>query len=176
MLRRARPGSREPGGGAEVDLPHLPRHRQGKRIPIRKAKAKSVVRVELATSSYRQFGPGMGVPVRITLGKPRFRLSYSYEEIRLLAPTPRIFRLGGGDFDHEYRKHLEKIGVERLETIFEDVAGRHDSGRLILLCFENVLAGESCHRRSFARWWEEQTGEAIPELNPEDYQAQKRLF
>ena len=157
-------------------LPHVRRYWQAERGPVPKAEADAIVKVELATSSYRQFKLGMGVPVRITLGKPRFRLSYSYEEIRLLAPTPRIFGLGGGDFDHEYRKHLEKIGVERLETIFEEVAGRHDSGRLILLCFENVLAGETCHRRTFARWWEEQTGEAIPELNPEDYHAQERLF
>jgi hypothetical protein len=118
----------------------------------------------------------MGVPVRITLGKPRFRLSYSYDEIRLLAPTPRIFRLGGQDFEHEYRKHLEKIGVERLQAIFEELAGWHDGGRLVLLCFENVLAGESCHRRVFARWWEEQTEELVPELDLEDYRAQKRLF
>ncbi len=114
--------------------------------------------------------------MRITLGKPQFWLSYSYEEIRLLAPTPRIFRLSGDDLEHEYRKHLEKFGVERLKTIFEDLAGQHEGRRLVLLCFENVLAGESCHRRIFARWWEEQTGTAIPELDPEDYRAQERLF
>jgi hypothetical protein len=39
--------------------------------------------VKLATGSYRQFRPDLGVPVRVTLGKPRFRLGYEYEEIRL---------------------------------------------------------------------------------------------
>ncbi|MBA3471842.1 MAG: DUF488 family protein [Rubrobacter sp.] len=139
------------------------------------------MRVEVATSSYRQFEPGIGVPVRITLGKPRFRLSYSYEEIRLLAPTPRIFRLGGEDFEHEYREHLEKIGVERLKTVFEEVSGRHGRDQLVLLCFENVLAGERCHRRVWADWWFEQTGQRVPELEPnavvEQHEpAQKTLF
>ena len=176
MLRWACTRGRKPDGGADGALPHMRRHRQGERVFVPEAEVEAIVRVELATNSYRQFKPRMGVPVRITLGKPRFRLSYSYEEIRLLAPTPRIFRLGSDDFEHEYREHLEKIGFEWLQAIFEEVAGRHEGSRLVLLCFENVLAGESCHCRTFARWWEEQSGQAIPELNPEDYRAQERLF
>jgi hypothetical protein len=36
----------------------------------------------------------------------------------------------------------------------------------VLLCFEDVHRdGEgACHRRTFARWWEEQTGEVVEEL------------
>jgi hypothetical protein len=111
----------------------MQRYWQAGRGPVPKAEADAIVKVELATSSYRQFEPGMGVPVRITLGKPRFRLPYEYEEIRVLAPTPKIFRLRGKEFEHEYREHLERIGVKRLKTIFGQMAGRHDDTRLVLL-------------------------------------------
>jgi hypothetical protein len=130
---------------------------------------------ELATSSYRQFKPGMGVPVRITLGKP-WRFGFDHEEIRLLAPTPQSFRLEGEEFEREYRRRLDGIGVERLRTIFEDVAGRHENARVCLLCFENVLKGELCHRRTFADWWHRQTGEFVPELDPAEFGAEPRLF
>lgn len=176
LLRRARLRSWKYDGGSDGALHDVRRHREDEGVPVPEAYMEAVILTELATCSYRQFMPSMGTPVRITLGKPRFRLFYSYEEIRLLAPTPRMFRLRGKDFEHEYCEHLEKIGVQRLKTIFRQMAGRHDDAHLVLLCFENVLAGESCHRRTFSSWWEEQTGEAVPELDPEDYQAQERLF
>jgi Protein of unknown function, DUF488 len=132
---------------------------------------------ELATSSYRQFRPSMGTPVRITLGKPRFRLAYEYEEIRLLAPPPRVFALQDREeFEAAYRQHLDAVGAERLRQVFERVSGEHGGRRLVLLCFENVLAGESCHRRMFARWWKEQTGQDVPELDPARFDPQQTLF
>jgi hypothetical protein len=47
---------------------------------------------------------------------------------------------------------------------------------LVLLCFENVLAGKRCHRRTFADWWYGRMGQRVPELDPEDFGAQQRLF
>jgi hypothetical protein len=133
--------------------------------------------VELATSSYRQFRPAMGVPVRITLGKPKFRLSYEYEEIKLLAPPPKVFALQDEEeFEAAYLQHLGAVGVERLRRVFESLSGAGGSTRLVLLCFENVFGGESCHRRMFARWWEEQTGQDVPELNRARFGSQQSLF
>lgn len=34
----------------------------------------------------------------------------------------------------------------------------------MLLCYEDVSQGLNCHRRTFADFWEQQTGQAIPEL------------
>ncbi len=138
--------------------------------------------VELATSSWKQYRPGMGVPVRITLGKPRFRLPYSYEEVRLLAPTPAIFRLrDDAEFERAYLDHLDRIGVERLRGAFDAISDKHGGRRLVLLCYEDVLAGQLCHRRMFARWWQEQTGQEVPEMDVRDFASvedtyQKRLF
>jgi hypothetical protein len=39
----------------------------------------------------------------------------------------------------------------------------HGERPLALLCFEDVHAGQLCHRRMFAAWWHEQTGELLPE-------------
>jgi rubrerythrin len=43
---------------------------------------------------------------------------------------------------------------------------------MVLLCYENVVKGERCHRRMFAAWWEKRTGEEVPELAP----AQQELL
>ncbi len=126
--------------------------------------------IELATSSWKQFRAGMGVPVRVTLGKPRFKVGFDYEEIRLLAPTPAIFRLESDEeFERAYLDHLDRIGVERLRRAFDAISDRHSGRRLVFLCFEDVLAGQLCHRRMFARWWEQQTGREVPELDPADF-------
>jgi hypothetical protein len=45
----------------------------------------------------------------------------------------------------------------------------YDAGNdhLVLLCFEDVdQPGKSCHRRMLATWWQEHTGDVVPELEP----------
>jgi hypothetical protein len=37
---------------------------------------------------------------------------------------------------------------------------------VVMLCFENVLAGERCHRRYVAEFIEQNTGLVVPELEP----------
>lgn len=158
-------------------MPGVPGHRQGGRVRVPEAQEEPLM-VELAKSSWRQYRQSMGVPVRITLGKPRFE----YEEIRLLAPTPAIFRLkSDADLEREYLAHLDRIGAERLRDAFDAVSGKHGGRRLVLLCYENLLKGQACHRRMFAEWWKEQTGIVVPELDVREFgdsedTYQKRLF
>ena len=45
-----------------------------------------------------------------------------------------------------------------------DVARTHPGRRLCVCCYENVLAGEVCHRRWFAEWMEDCHGLVVPEL------------
>jgi hypothetical protein len=43
----------------------------------------------------------------------------------------------------------------------------------VCLCFEDLTKpGLWCHRQIFARWWTEETGEAVPELEPDVRQEQ----
>ena len=53
-----------------------------------------------------------------------------------------------------------------LRAKFEVISDRHGGRRLVILCFEDVLAGHFCHRRVWAGWWHERTGQSVPELEP----------
>jgi hypothetical protein len=65
-------------------------------------------------------------------------------------------------YEREYLLQLEDAGVEGISAQLErKVAGANDT--MILLCHEGP--GEFCHRRLFARWRREQTGQEIPELD-----------
>ena len=45
--------------------------------------------------------------------------------------------------------------------------------RLVLLCYEDLTKpGLRCHRRLFANWWCENTGDVVPELEPNVRQEQ----
>jgi hypothetical protein len=124
--------------------------------------------VRLRTGRYQTFDPSMGTPVRVTVGRPKFPLDYEIAaEIDELKPLGRIFNLSGEEFEQAFRAHLEGIGVDRIRERFAEVAAEHPEP-LVLLCFEDVLAGQACHRRTFAHWWNEQTGEDVPEAEPAD--------
>jgi hypothetical protein len=64
-------------------------------------------------------------------------------------------------YESEYLPKLEAAGVEEIDAqLKKKVANSSDT--VILLCHEEP--GQFCHRRLFARWWEEKTGQEIPEL------------
>jgi len=123
--------------------------------------------VELATSRYADFCEEMGVPVRISVGAPRFPLGYDLEEhIPELYPTWAMLKMEPEQYDALFFAKLEKVGVERLRSISTAIAERHGGRRLVLLCYEDVLGkGQSCHRRGFAKWWLEKTGVEIREID-----------
>lgn len=117
--------------------------------------------MKIFTSRY-QNGRGIlesgAVPIRITVGAPRFSLAYKLAgSIPELAPERAWFdRL---DFEQVYLGKVAGFGVPYLRERFEGLGPS-----LVFLCFENVQAGEICHRRMFADWWTGQTGEIIAEL------------
>jgi len=127
--------------------------------------------VPLATSRYQNtsliIDSGF-VPVRITLGPPRWKLGYTLNgQIKILAPSRWIFAIKDEvEFDEAYRKQLDEHGVDQIAAEIGRVSGAFGDRGLVLLCFEDILKlGEmSCHRRSFARWWEERTQQTVPEL------------
>jgi hypothetical protein len=81
----------------------------------------------LATCSWRAYRPEMWLAVRITLGKPLHWFTYPYEEVRLLALLPRVFRLRDDRaFEGAYEQHLEAVGVETLQRKLQDLSERHE--------------------------------------------------
>lgn len=119
--------------------------------------------VKIFTSRYSN-GPGIlesgAVPIRITAGHPRFSLPYKLAgSIPELAPLREWF--DRSNFADLYVAKLEKWGPAYYVERFEELGDGHP---VVLLCFENVTAGEVCHRRMFAGWWIVKTGEEIEEL------------
>ena len=47
---------------------------------------------------------------------------------------------------------------------------RRCASGVVLLCFEDVWAGQQCHRRLLAEHWQERTGHLVPELEPPQIQ------
>jgi len=128
------------------------------------------VRVTTARySNYQGIAESELIPVRITLGHPRWQLPYQLGGIvKELAPTRELFKVRDDDeFDRRFCQHLDSIGLETIAAKLTDVFVAHPgTDGLVLLCYEDLrVHGErSCHRRTFARWWEAKTGRPCPEL------------
>jgi hypothetical protein len=109
------------------------------------------------------------VVVGITRWRPRFPLAYKVKaNLSILAPsakmltearagnlTPRAFRA-------QYVRQLERVGVQNTLAALRQLQGK--SKGLALVCYENVGAGERCHRRYLAAWLKVRAGLDVPEL------------
>ncbi|MFE3216080.1 DUF488 family protein [Streptomyces antimycoticus] len=122
----------------------------------------------LFTNRYQTFQSSQGVPVRITLGAPRFKLSYSLTHVvRELAPRREYFSKPLPEFTAAYRGDLDRFGATRVADRLHQITEAEDDYRLVLLCFEDLAdAAQWCHRRIFATWWKDVTGDEVRELGP----------
>ena len=117
------------------------------------------------------------VPVGITYGNPRWPLPYKLAgNFRQLAPSKDMFGMEDRCmFEEAYRDKLDRLGVAGVTKLLQKVVDATGNDRLCLLCFEDLTKpGLWCHRRLFANWWLEKTGEDVPELEPAV--RQERLF
>lgn len=127
----------------------------------------------IVTGRYQDWTAEDGVPVRTTVGYPRFwkgpsRGGPALQYVKEIAPFG-VFKNDELDQDEKrmlYRQRLEEnkeLIVDRLGGL----AAENPDTRLGLLCYENVAAGEVCHRRWFADWYEGRFGIAVPEFDRE---------
>jgi hypothetical protein len=80
------------------------------------------------------------------------------------------------EFADLYTQSLERRGIDYFAQRFADVARAACVDELILCCYEDLrmsaLPGIGpatfCHRRIFAEYWEEQTGQVVQEIAEED--------
>ncbi|MEU7092997.1 hypothetical protein [Kitasatospora aureofaciens] len=138
----------------------------------------------LATCTYQEYRLAMGLPVRTTAGAARFFTEPLAGHAQAITPTRQLLaaNLPEDAYEFQYRRMLNETGVDAIRAELEFIARRAAAGDtpLVLLCFD-VLSkpGNWCHRSHFAKWWEEQTGQAIPELGSkprEVRQAPPTLF
>lgn len=156
----------------------------------------------LATGSYRimqaarlEFPDMTLVPVRTSIGKPRFQLGYDLVEFNGTIAPYGVFGKKAAEQEEGYRQlylaRLRSKGHAHVGARLKEIANRYGPGAtLVLLCFEDLspkgmqkVPDNFCHRRMFADWFAECIGEPIPELDemiglPADTSkgAQDKLF
>ncbi|KAA9379665.1 hypothetical protein F5972_08410 [Microbispora cellulosiformans] len=130
----------------------------------------------LATCSFKTYTRDMGVAVRITVGRPRF-FRHPYEFVAALAPFG-IFN--APEFEGKPMDVKEAAFYRRLDSKREEVlaalgalADAHPGRTLVLLCYEDVHAGDACHRTWAANWFADRLGWDVPEVSPA---PEPRLF
>jgi hypothetical protein len=121
----------------------------------------------VATSRYKGYQKTYGVPVRITVGYPKFWRKDKLGPLEMVSEAApwekQIWNLPDDQakalYEARCEDHLEII-VKKLA----ELARRFPGQRLVLLCYEDVHKGEVCHRSWFADWFWRRFGITIPEL------------
>ncbi|MBM9505290.1 DUF488 family protein [Actinacidiphila acididurans] len=106
--------------------------------------------------------------MRITRGAPRFKLPYPLaHSVRELAPRGDYFDKPRPEFTAAYRADLDHLGSQTVAELLRAIADASGDHRLVLLCFEDLAdPAQWCHRRIFAAWWKDTTGDDVRELGP----------
>jgi hypothetical protein len=119
----------------------------------------------IVTGRYQTWRPEDGAPVRITVGAPRFwGTRRPLVDGRLLAPFGLLSpSLPLDECRRRYEQRLD-ARADRIVSLLARIADEHPGERLVLCCFEDVEAGEECHRRWFAEWMQDRHGIAVPEV------------
>jgi hypothetical protein len=118
----------------------------------------------LVTGRYRWWQPTDGVPIRSTVGYPRFwrhgRLWHAKEI------TPYGIFGKGLAHDEGRRRYLARLDhyADAILTDLAALARQHPGQALCVLCFEDVTSGQVCHRRWFAEWFEDCFDLVVAEL------------
>lgn len=110
------------------------------------------------------------VPVRISVGNPKFPVSFEVGGfIKDLAPEFAWLKMSAADYDERFFGKLERVGVTKIAEQLIALSRRHNGRPLALLCFEQMWGPKAspCHRRAFAEWWESKTGRRILEIYEE---------
>lgn len=131
-----------------------------------------------ATCTYQEFDPSYGIPVKSTIGHPRFKLRYTLEaNWQHAAPEKTFINAPKPLFREQYFGKLDRtspITFTALAEHLREVTGR--DAPVVLLCFDKLWQPDTwCHRTLFGEWWLEQTGEEVPELGRTSHGAAKSI-
>ena len=104
--------------------------------------------------------------VQISLGAPKFRVAYEIHRVPGITPAGWMLNKGEAEFTTDYIRLLDmRGGATMVRSRLAEVARDADVDQLILCCFEDLRKpGAWCHRRIFAAWWREKTGQVVEEL------------
>jgi hypothetical protein len=133
------------------------------------------VTVPLLTHHWRglldHFGQGLTerpafTPVAVSVGVPRslpWARSLRCSEITPWGLVGRSApKLAPDEWEERYLSRLDRHGVEAITASLTTTHASYGGRPLVLLCWEQDPA--DCHRGMFARWWQVQTGQRVPEV------------
>jgi uncharacterized protein YeaO (DUF488 family) len=119
---------------------------------------------DLADLDVTKVGISRGVP----RGKLAKELPYRYKRAVNLTPSSELFRrwragtVGPDEYTRVYRSYLDNLGLEEVISELERKSADNGGKSLVLLCW--CAPGEFCHRRVWADWYFQKTGQEVPEL------------
>lgn len=138
--------------------------------------------MNLYTCSYNEYKPEMGLAVRISAGVPNYNLPgfNPFRAVMKASPDWSYMSGDGENYNTHFYAQIKDYGITRFKAEFEKLRKKEGVKKdhpLVFLCFEKLGKREcdepehqiqtemnTCHRRKFAEWWEEQTGEHMGEL------------
>ena len=124
-------------------------------------------RWNLVTTSYKSFKPEMGIPIQTSIGNPKFWRWNALTQAKVFYPYATFKKHGDKTMEQKsviYQKSLDAYApmIEKMLDSFCAIAGDKP---LVLMCYEDVLAGEICHRLWLAEWFKTRYNIDVPELN-----------
>lgn len=132
--------------------------------------------INIATCSYSEYRPEMGMPVRASIGAPRW-FTHPHACWPNVYPQRHWLQLPYDQYLPRYLDMLDAHGPQKLRddleamaTTFKQNYGGDRPTRAVLLCYEKlskVLPDNEpnwCHRSMASSWLSFHLGVAIPEL------------
>lgn len=126
--------------------------------------------IEIATCSYGEYKPEMGMPVRTSVGFPKW-FSHPSMAWENTYPEYHWLKLPYDDYHARYLRKLDNIGTATLRGDLEFMAETYAKihrivpDRAVLLCFEKLSKdGAWCHRTMLSAYLEEHLGLTVVEL------------
>lgn len=114
-------------------------------------------------ATVRAVPPGLIVPVRTSVGVPRFVPgARSFPAIEELMPYGLLKVTDLEEFTWRYRRRLDRH-ADAIDARLAELHRGHPGRPLVLCCFED-LRTSWCHRRVWASWHAERTGVAVEEF------------
>ncbi len=122
---------------------------------------------ELFTARYLALDARIGrevVPVRVSHGPPVAALPYEVREVARSLVPGELMLCEWTHLATSLLDRLDFLGTERVGAELAEISARHGGRPLALLDHGDLTRGVRAPRIVFAYWWEEQTGEPVPEL------------
>jgi hypothetical protein len=124
------------------------------------------MRYDIATCSFQEFTPDMGIPVPISVGLPN---EYKGKQVTTICKGLRpfgVFNVYEQEFEYgvHYQDRMEKQAAH-ISADLKRIQNENNGQALVLMCWCNLHKKTNwCHRRMAAAWIEERTGLTVPEL------------